>query len=454
MNPPSSKQRAPGIPRRQFLKTGGVLAASTLAFPACVKLDTRTHDADRLNVAVIGCGGRGRFHLRQMRSERVVAVCDVDFDRAGGNLRAFSDVPRFADYRVMFDKMGKDIDAVVVCTPDHMHYPIALWALAHRKHVLVEKPLTRTFEEAMLLKEAAREAGVITQMGNQGRAADGLRVLQEWVEAGLIGEVTHAYHWTNRPVWPQGMTDFQPVQPVPEQLDWDLWQGVAPRRSYHPEIAPFKWRGYIDYGCGAVGDAGCHIMDAAYVPLKLGYPTRLRADSDGLTDIAFPNASTIEMEFPVPNRSTPLKVTWMDGGRLPTDVPFMPAGVPHDSGTILVGEQGAISCDMYNGSPRIYPDAYREQLQADGAFPERTLPRIRGGHVNEWLNGIRNGVQPGSSIVDFSADFTAMTLLGVSAMLADTPLKFNPETLKFEGNEAANAFLKSQYEYKSEFLPG
>lgn len=189
--------------RRQFLKSSGALAASTLFFPSITR--AQNLGSDKLKIAFVGVGGRGKSHVKGMGQEEVVAFCDVDEVRAGDTFAKFPDIPRYKDYRVMLDKIGKDIDAVSIAVPDHMHYPIALWALAHKKHILVEKPLVRTFDEAMLLKKAAKEAGVITQMGNQGHANDGLRKIREWIDAGLIGDVQEAFHRTNRPIWPQGM---------------------------------------------------------------------------------------------------------------------------------------------------------------------------------------------------------------------------------------------------------
>jgi predicted dehydrogenase len=238
-------------------------------------------DSQKLKIALIGAGGRGKAHVKGLESQHFVAFCDVDEERAAETYKAYPKVPRFKDYRVMFDRMGKEIEAVSIATPDHMHYPIVLWALAHGKHVFCEKPLTRTFEEAMILKKAVREAGVITQMGNQGHVADGWRSIREWVDAGIAGDIYEAYHWTNRPVWPQGLSSWPKKQPVPSKFDWNLWLGVAPKRDYSPEIAPFNWRGFWDYGSGAIGDIGCHSMDASYSGLQLGLPTSISADVSG-----------------------------------------------------------------------------------------------------------------------------------------------------------------------------
>ncbi len=453
------------ISRRRFVRASGALAGSSLFFPSIIRAQTLGHE--KLKVAIIGVGGRGRVHVSGLNSQEIVAFCDVDDSKASNTYEKYPNVPRFKDYRVMLDKIGKEIDAISIATPDHMHYPMALWALAHGKHILVEKPLVRTVEEAMRLKAAAKEAGVITQMGNQGHANDGIRVIEEWINAGLIGEVQEVYHWTDRPIWPQGMANWNAEEPVPLTLDWDLWLGVAPQRQFREGLVPFSWRGYRDFGSGAIGDIACHCMDAPYTALNLGFPTSLVASSTGMTDIAFPKQSQITFDFERPGQSKPLKVYWMDGGLKPRHVPFVPDEVIHGNdgsdgnrekkpvhnGTFIVGTKGTIMADMYCGRPLIYPYDYYRELRMDDVLPEKTLPRVKGGHFMEWVNGIKEGTQPGANIVDYAADFSATALLGTVALACDGSLAFDSKTKKFLGNEQANGLLKSQYEYRKEFLP-
>lgn len=454
------------IPRRRFLQTGGLFAASSCLFPSILRAENR--GTQKLRVAVIGVGGRGREHVRGLEHEQIVAFCDVDENRAASSFKRHPNVPRFKDFRVMLDRMGKEIDAVSIAIPDHMHYPVALWVLAHGKHLLVEKPLVRTFEEAMLLKNVAKEAGVITQMGNQGHAGDGLRSIQEWIQGGLIGEVEEVYHWTNRPIWPQGMSQTAPASDVPKGLDWDLWQGVAPTRPYADGIAPFKWRGFRDYGCGALGDIACHSMDVSYTALQLGYPTRVSAVSDGLTDLAFPKSAAIDFDFVSKLTGKAVRVHWLDGGRVAKDVPHVPKGFveglvttsgrrsnnpkPNVNGTFLVGSKGTIFTSMYGEAPVIFPFSYFRELQKEKALPEQTLPRVAGGHFKEWTESIKAGKQPGSNIVEYAADFTGMVMLGVAAMSVEGELEFDAKAKQFTNNTEANAFLKSQYAYRKEFL--
>lgn len=444
------------LQRRNFLKA----SAAGLFIPSI--LNAQNRGEDKLRLAMIGVGGRGSSHVNQMSSQEFVAFCDVDEKRAASTYEKFPHVPRFKDFRVMFDKMGDQFDAVSIAVPDHMHYPIAMCALAHGKHVLCEKPLVRTFDEAMSLKQKARETGLITQMGNQGHANDGLREIEEWIDAGIIGKVSEVYHWTNRPIWPQGMASWPAAEPVPDTMAWDLWLGVAPPQAYSPEIAPFNWRGYWDYGCGAIGDMACHAMDGSYTPLRLGFPTRVSSEKVDCTEIAFPAASTIYFDFPATDKRGPIKLTWMDGGRRPRDLPFVPnefiLADPEKNkkgqanGTVILGDKGAIFSDIYSKRPRIFPVDYHRGLVQDGALPEKKLPRMEGGHFNEWIDSIKAGKQPGANIVEYAADFTGTALLGAISLKVDGPLDFDAQSLKFSNNQRANELLKSQYPYRKAFM--
>ncbi|PXA03963.1 oxidoreductase [Coraliomargarita sinensis] len=451
------------ISRRTFSKWAGLGAAAT-AMPSWLGA-LPDADSQKLKIAVIGVGGRGKAHIKGLASQHFVAFCDVDDASAAETYKEYPNVPRFKDYRVMFDKMGKEIEAVSIATPDHMHYPIVLWALAHGKHIFCEKPLTRTFEEAMVLKNAVREAGVITQLGNQGHVADGWRNIREWVQAGLAGDVYEAYHWTNRPVWPQGLNNWPKKQPVPASFDWNLWLGVAPKRDYSPGIAPFNWRGFWDYGSGAIGDIACHSMDASYSGLQLGLPTAVSADVSGRSDVYLPKASTITFEFPGIEGRGPVKLTWMDGDRRPSDIPFVDSDkILADeatgkkgmaNGSFIVGTKASIFASLYSMYPSFRPREYHKELRANNGFPEETLPRpVEKSHFMEWVNGVKTGTQPGGNIAEYAADFTATALLGTIALGVPGKLEFDPKTQQFTNSEQANRMLRSQYEYRKEFLPG
>ena len=261
--------------RRQFLKNSALLgsAAMFMGGRSSAFAEKKSGPNDLLKVALVGCGGRGYAVIQALRNVpqvKFVAFCDVDDDRAKKAYNEYPAVPRFRDYRVMFDKLGDRIDAVAIATPDHMHYPIAAWAIANGKHVYCEKPLTRTIWEAEELKRLAADAGVITQMGNQGHTNEGWRLIKEWYQAGIIGEIEDIYIWTNRPIWPQGNLTVPPEQPVPSTLDYKLWLGVAPYQPYNKAVLPFKWRGLRNYGTGAAGDMACHFLDVPYSAFDLG----------------------------------------------------------------------------------------------------------------------------------------------------------------------------------------
>ncbi len=449
------------VSRRTFSKqVGAGLAVAML--PNWMRASDEV-DSQKVRIAQIGVGGRGKAHVKALSSQHFVAFCDVDDERAAETYAEYPDVPRFKDFRVMFDKMGKDFDAVSICTPDHMHYPMVMWALAHGKHIYCEKPLTRTFEEAMLLKKAVREAGVITQMGNQGHSGGGVETIEEWTKAGLIGDVKESFHWTNRPLWPQGLSTWPAAEPVPSTMDWDLWCGISPKREYSPEIAPFNWRGYWNYGSGAIGDIACHCMDASWTGLKLGFPSKVSADGKNTSDVTFPSESTITYEFPARDGRGPVKVTWMDGGRRPENVPFVEHERIHgdgeeskgmNNGSFIAGTKGSIFASLYSMYPAIYPRDYHKELMENNGFPPETLPRPENKHFMNWINGIKSGTQPTGNIADYAADFTATALLGSIALAVPGELEFDPAQLKFTNSEAANQLLSSQYEYRKEFLPG
>jgi predicted dehydrogenase len=293
------------LTRRQFLRGATLSTAAFMALPTSVLgLRGAPSPNQKLNLAGIGIGGQGAHDLGQMESENIVALCDVDKDRAGHTFTKHPKARQFTDYRQMLDQV-KDIDAVVVATPDHHHAFAAMEAIKRGKHVYCEKPLTHSVWEARQLTKAAREAKVATQMGNQGQASDLTRRLCEYVWAGVIGKVHEAHIWTDRPsqglfdeYWPQGGTRPADQPPVPASLDWDLWLGPAPARPYHPAYVPFKWRGWWDFGTGALGDIGCHAMDSVFRALKLGAPLSIQAASTRVNSETYPLGSIVTYHFP------------------------------------------------------------------------------------------------------------------------------------------------------------
>ena len=450
--------------RRTFVKSGAA-SAGFMILPNWV-IGKSPSPNGKLRIAQIGVGGRGASHIEGYKSEDIVAFCDVDDARAAKSYEKYPNVPRFKDYRRMFDEMAGKLDAVSIAIPDHMHYPVALWSLEQGINVYCEKPLVRTIWEARELKKAAAKAGVITQMGNQGHTHEGLRYIKEWTSAGVIGDVAEVLHWTNRPIWPQGEIKRQNL-PVPATLDYDLWLGVAPKKSFDNKIVPFAWRGWKDYGCGAVGDMACHIMDSSFSGLDLGIPVEVEAEASGSHKDTFPMASTINFTFADPKGKKAPRVTWYDGDRVP-DISKI-KGVEADffaveedsrgrkrqknsSGTFIIGTKGTIWTDTYSSSIRVYPDGFFQEVKSSGSLPPKTLDRVRGGPFKEFTDSIKAGKKAGSDF-SYAADFTETALLGLVAIQAGTKIKYNANKMRITNNKEANKYLASEYDYKSGFIP-
>ncbi|HTO04353.1 MAG TPA: Gfo/Idh/MocA family oxidoreductase, partial [Opitutus sp.] len=401
---------------------------------------------NKLNIACIGVGGRGWDVVQGVKSENFVAFCDVDDQRATKTYEEFPSVPRFRDYREMLDKLGIQIDAITVATPDHMHFPIAMAALSLGKHVFVEKPLTHTIWEARELGKAAREKKVATQMGNQGHAHEGLRLLKEWHQAGILGEVREIHSWTDRPIWPQGVNapDHSKMMPVvPSSLDWNLWLGVAAEREYDPAYVPFAWRGFWDFGTGALGDMGAHIMDGAYWALELTQPTSVEAVSARQTKDSPPTASVIVYEFPARGKLPAVKWTWYDGGLQPMlPAELEPSRKLQENGTLIVGSKATVFADTYYSSARIIPEAKMKDLAP--SFPARSVPRVEGGHFAEWLRACKGGPPAGSNF-DYAAQLTETILLSNVAIRARRRIEWDAVAMKVTNFPDANEFLTKKY---------
>jgi predicted dehydrogenase len=400
----------------------------------------------KLRIAAIGIGGQGRADVRGCADEEIVALCDVDFMRGSRTFQAFPQAARYRDYRQMLAEMGDRIDAVIISTPDHTHFSAALLALELGKHIYVQKPLTHTIEEARILKAAAARAGVVTQMGNQGHANEGTRLTKEWIDADVIGTVREVHLWTDRPVWPQGIALPQPVATRPDTLDWNLWLGVAPERPYSPELAPFKWRGFWDYGCGALGDMGCHLIDAAFWALDLRGDAKISAVCEGTSDVVAPASSIVTYEFPKRGKRPPVKLVWYDGNKLPPlPADLGPDGKLSAQGSYLIGDKGIIyNTHAYNGSPRLLPE---ERMKTFTDRPKKTIPRVpRSNAYHEWICACKGeGPAPGSNIVDYSADLTEMVLLGNLAVRAGQPIEWNSDRMSCINAPSADRFLRKPY---------
>ncbi len=435
--------------RRQFIKNASVISAATLAFPYVMRGQQGQSPNSRLNIACCGVGGRGADAVAGLMSENLVAFCDVDDEKAAKTYKLHPEMGsdrRFKDYRVMLDKLGSQIDAVTVSTPDHMHFPIAMAALSLGKHVFVEKPLTHTISEARILAKTAREKKVATQMGNQGHAGEGCRVLKEWVDAGVLGDVTEVHSWTDRPIWPQGVRapDHSKMMPVvPSTLDWDLWLGVAAARDYDPAYLPFTWRGYWDFGTGALGDMGCHVLDGAYYALDLKSPTHIEAVSASQTDVSAPKASMVTYRYPARGSLVPLKLTWYDGGLLPVLPPEIgPGQVLPDDGTLIVGSKATVLADTYYDHVEIIPEAKMKAMAP--SLPSKTIPRVGTTHFMEWVRACKGGVPAGSNF-DYSAGLAEVALLSNLAIRARRPIEWDAAAMRVTNFPDANRFLSTAY---------
>ncbi len=320
-----------GLSRRHFFY-GTLLAGAVPAvgFGSVASLKAMGYKSpnEKLNIASVGAGGKAASDIRGCESENIVALADPDSKRAEVMFKKYANLPKYADYREMFDKHDKEIDAVIVAIPDFMHASAALAAMQRGKHVFCQKPLTHTIWEARQMADAAAKYHVATQMGNQGYSNDGTRRCAEMIWSGAIGNVTEVHAWTNRPVWPQGMSSPPAEAPVPETLKWDTWLGIASMRPYSPAYLPFNWRGWLDFGCGALGDMACHILGAANMALTLGAPTSVECvKQEGRNQYSYPNKAVIRFDFPARGSMPPVKVFWYDACM---EAPYRPQGIAAD----------------------------------------------------------------------------------------------------------------------------
>ncbi|HEY1764495.1 MAG TPA: Gfo/Idh/MocA family oxidoreductase [Opitutaceae bacterium] len=433
--------------RRTFLKTAS-LASAAVSLPNILRSQGPEGQSanNRLNVACCGVGGRGYDAVQGMKGENLVAFCDVDDERAAKSFNEFPNVPRFRDFRQMLEKMGNQIDAVTVSTPDHMHFPIAMAAIALGKHVFVEKPLCHTVSETRHLAKAAKDKGVRSQMGNQGHAGEGCRRLKEWVDGGVLGEVREVHSWTDRPIWPQGVKapDHSKMMPVVQPtLSWDLWLGVAQPREYDPAYLPFTWRGFWDFGTGALGDMGCHVMDGTYWALGLTAPTSVVPILANETDVSGPTASVLRLEFPARGAMPPVTWTWYDGGLMPPLPTQLEEGRKlQDDGTILIGSKATVIADTYYDSIRIIPEAKMKEMAPN--LPPKTIPRVVGGHFAEFIRSCKGGPPAGSNF-EYSSRLSESVLIGNIALRARRRIEWDSENLRVTNLESANAFVATQY---------
>lgn len=438
-----NQRRGEGVSRRAFLKTAGVAAPLAIVSRHAYGKSPN----EKLNIAGIGVGGRGADDLKELESENIVALCDVDEERAANTFKRYPKAKRYADFRVMLEKQ-KNIDAVVVATPDHTHAVASMMAIKLGKHVYCEKPLTRTVYEARALTKAAGEAKVATQMGNQGMAFEGNRLINEWIWSGAIGEVREVHAWSDRPThngelfWAQGIERPTDTPPVPSTLNWDLWLGPAPYRPYHPAYAPFVWRGWWDFGSGGLGDMGIHNLAPVFSALKLGAPTSVESSSTLVFKESVPLASMVHYEFPAREGMPPVRLHWYDGGMIPARPEELEDGreLNREDGIIFVGDKGKILVEGWGGeSPRLIP----ESRMKDFVRPPKTLPRSKG-HWKEWIAACKGG-EPGRSNFDFAGPLTEAVLLGTVSVRTGKRLHWDSANMKVTNVPEANEFLHYKY---------
>lgn len=416
------------VSRRKFIGTAAAGFAGVTLVPSNV-IAGLGHKApsDKLNIAGIGVGGMGYTNLLHMETENIVALCDVDSEYAGRNsFRRWYRARQYKDYRVMLEEQ-KDIDAVMIATPDHSHALPALIAMRQGVHVYLQKPLTHSVYESRIMTETAQRYGVATQMGNQGNSADGIRQICEWIWAGTIGEVTHVDTWTNRPIWPQGLTRPEKGKRVPKELDWDLFIGPAQFREYNPVYHPWNWRGWWDFGTGALGDMGCHIIDPVFKALNLQYPSSVEASSTPFNNDSAPNAEVIRYEFPrrdnLPKVAMPeVTVSWYDGGFMPPRPDELKDGEQmgdEGGGCIFYGTRGKIMCGTYGANTTLLPTSEMAHFELPVMSIRRISNAMEGGHEQDWIRACKENKETrveASSNFAYAGPLNEMVVMGVLAV--------------------------------------
>lgn len=426
--------------RRDFLRTSATAAFGAMVVPRHV-LGGPGYQApsDTLNIAAIGAGGMGGNNLQAVTSQNVVALCDIDWERAKESFDQFPQARRYRDFRVMLDD-GDDIDAVIIATPDHTHAVAAQACMQMDKHVFVQKPLTTTINEARTLLATAQETGVAAQMGNQGRSGDGGRRVNELIRAGVIGTVTEVHAWTNRPIWPQGITHPEAPEDLPDHVAWDLFLGPAPYRQYHSAYHPFAWRGWTDYGVGALGDMGAHLIDHAIWSLELPLPSRVEVSSTDFNGVSYPNASMTHFTFE--RDEGPLDLTWYDGGLKPPLAKYLPrtAETVPIGMVLYVGEDGVLLHESYGNNPRVFP----AELQDEAREVPQSIPRVETSHEMNWVNACKGEAEL-TSPFETAVPVTETLLLGIVALRAGAPIEYDADAHEVTTPREANQYLSREY---------
>ena len=437
------------LSRRDLMGAAAAAAAFTFV-PKRVLGEADAHSANnKLNIAAIGVGGRGASDIRRMTDENIVALCDVDLDRASETIKQHPRTKIYRDFRRMLDREANHIDAVVIGAPDHIHAPAAVMAMRLGKHVYVEKPMAHTIWEARTMTEVAKEMGVVTQMGNQGHAGEGIRLTHEWIHDGAIGTVREVHVWSDRAGtpdrawWPQGVNRPQGTQPIPRTLDWDLWLGPAPWRPYHSDYVPFKWRGRYDFGCGAIGDMAVHNADPAFFCLDLDAPVAVEAETSEVTDDTFPKWNIITYEFAAKGNRPPVTMKWYDGAKLPPRPPEMEEGRRlGTNGILFVGDKGKILCGGHADVPSLIPYAMQKAYDR----PAKTLPRIKGGIHQNFIDACKaNDPEMACANFSYSGPFVESLLVGNLAVRLKRRIEWDAKAMRSPNAPEADNLITKFY---------
>jgi len=431
--------------RRTFLKTASTSAAGAFLIPNLLSCSP----GNRLNIAVIGVGGRGKSSWTQVPMESIVAMCDVDDRQSAEGFKACPKAKQYKDFRKMFDEMARDIDAVIIATPDHTHFAAAMAAMELGKHVFVEKPLTHNIWQSRTLKKAAKYYGVVSQMGNQGHTTDGIRSVKEWYDAGILGQVREVIAWQPEFNKSKGgafvpSTSFPPAgQPVPKELDWDLWQGQAAERPYNKVYVPGDWRGFYYYGNGQLGDWCCHTLDAPFWALDLGTPhTVVGEQLNPIPDHTFVSEqSRVTWQFAARGNKAPVTMKWYEGFGKPAVRPEWKIDELPREGMIMIGDKKTLITGMRPNDARLLVPQ-EEWIEFQKNPPAKTIPRIlEEKPVQEWVAAIKNHTLPGSNF-DYAASLVEMAQVGVLAQRFGGTINYDAKNMKAVGRPELDEFIK------------
>ncbi|MEI6679231.1 MAG: Gfo/Idh/MocA family oxidoreductase [Mariniphaga sp.] len=433
------------LSRRSFMKTASAAAAGAMIIPNLLRCSPN----NRLNFAVIGVGGRGEASWTQVPKESIVAMCDVDDRQSAKGFIACPNAKRYKDFRKMFDEMGKDIDAVIIATPDHTHFPAAMAAMELGKHVFVEKPLAHNIWQLRVLKAAAKHYGVVSQMGNQGHTTNGIRLVKEWYEAGVLGQVKEVIAWQGKinfikDGYFKSPSSFPPqTEEVPKELDWDLWQGPAAHHPFNNIYAPRTWRGFYDYGDGKLGDWACHTLDAPFWALDLGMPLSTEGIiTNPVADHSFvAEESVVTWQFGARGTKAPVTMKWYEGFEKPAIRPEWGVDKIPDNGMIMIGDKKTLITGGRPNDAKLLVPAEEMQEFLKNA-PAKTIARVGEEQpVQEWIDAIKNHTLPGSNF-DYSASLTEMIQVGILAQRFGGTINYDAKNMKAIGRPELDAHIK------------